>query len=119
MPITHRTRLSTYCSAKTDVLTRAHDRSMKAPTGVEHASLYDQNNRQQQLGPSGVETFFVNKQGLKIATYFWPSDAPRDTKEPCLVHIGRDLVNPKYIRALGFKPSIKQAILFVELTSRV
>ena len=132
---------------------------MKAPTGVEHASLYDQNNRQQQLGPSGSETFFVNKQGLKIATYFWPSDAPKDTKavvlvvhghgahiqneylkrqvkqvvcltshvhsnfriiafESSLVRIGRDLVNPKFIRALGFKPSIEQAIRFVALTSR-
>lgn len=53
---------------------------MRGPTGVSRPSLYDSNNRQQQLGPHGSETFFINKQGLKIATYFWPSDASQDTK---------------------------------------
>ena len=54
--------------------------AMRAPTGVCMPSLYDGENRQQQLGPRGVESFFVNKQGLKIATYFWPSEAPNHTK---------------------------------------
>ena len=112
LPITHHTRLSTYCSAKTDVLTRAHDRSMKAPTGVEHASLYDQNNRQQQLGPSGVETFFVNKQGLKIATYFWPSDAPKDTKAIVLaVHGHGAHIQNEYLK--------RQVQIVLCLTTRV
>lgn len=53
---------------------------MRAPTGVGLPSLYDGNNRQQQLGPRGSESFFVNKQGLKIATYFWPSEAATNTK---------------------------------------
>ena len=53
---------------------------MRAPTGVSHPSLYDGSDRQQQLGPRGSESFFVNKQGLKIATYFWPSEAANNPK---------------------------------------
>ena len=53
---------------------------MRAPTGVSLPSLYDGSHRQQQLGPRGSESFFVNKQGLKIATYFWPSEAANNPK---------------------------------------
>lgn len=73
------------CAANSPPLTLARDSLMRAPTGVKHASLYDENNRQQQLGPSGVETYFVNKQGLKIATYFWPSSTPASTKAVVLL----------------------------------
>lgn len=55
-------------------------KEMRAPTGVSLPSLYDGNNRQQQLGPKGSESFFMNKQGLKIATYFWPSEAAHNTR---------------------------------------
>ena len=54
--------------------------SMRGATGVSLPSLYDGNNRKQQLGPRGSESYFVNAQGLKIATYFWPSETSSNTK---------------------------------------
>lgn len=53
---------------------------MQAKTGVRHASLYSEDTRHHQLGPRGVESMFVNRQGLKLATYFWPADNPGTTK---------------------------------------
>ena len=60
---------------------RSFDPSMiiQAKTGVRHESLYTPDSRQDQLGPHGVESVFVNQQGLKIATYFWPSVNPSQT----------------------------------------
>lgn len=52
---------------------------MQAKTGVKHASLYSESTRQDQLGPRGVESMFVNGQGLNLAAYFWPSDNPNNT----------------------------------------
>ena len=72
---------------------------MRAPTGVSLPSLYDANNRQQQLGPRGVESFFVNKQGLKIATYFWPSEVSDKTKAVVLaVHGHGAHIQNEYLR---------------------
>ncbi len=74
-------RQLTRCNSSGEVVSvQTSVTGMRAPTGVTLPSLYDANNRQQQLGPRGVETFFVNKQGLKIASYFWPSEAPKNTK---------------------------------------
>ena len=73
--------------------------AMRAPTGVSLPSLYDENNRQQQLGPRGVESFFVNKQGLKIATYFWPSEVSDKTKAVVLaVHGHGAHIQNEYLR---------------------
>ncbi|DBA67640.1 hypothetical protein WJX79_003355 [Trebouxia sp. C0005] len=83
---------------------------MRAPTGVSLPSLYDANNRQQQLGPRGVESFFVNKQGLKIATYFWPSEVPDNTKAVLLaVHGHGAHIQNEYLRRQGpGKPKVYQ-----------
>lgn len=55
-------------------------RMMQAKTGVKHASLYSEHTRQDQLGPKGVESMFENRQGLKLATYFWPAHDPNNTQ---------------------------------------
>ncbi len=69
---------------------------MRAPTGVSLPSLYDANK---QLGPTGVESFFVNKQGLKIATYFWPSEVSDKTKAVVLaVHGHGAHIQNEYLR---------------------
>ena len=77
----HLARRLAHCR-NSGLVTSVHvsEAAMRAPTGVSLPSLYDANNRQQQLGSRGVESFFVNKQGLKIATYFWPSEVPNNTK---------------------------------------
>ena len=94
------TRRLTYCNREGLLVTRAQNSAaMRAPTGVDLPSLYDPNNRQQQLGPRGVETFFVNKQGLKIASYFWPSEAPKNTKAVVLaVHGHGAHIQNEYLR---------------------
>lgn len=95
------TRRLTYCNRESLLVTRAQNSAaaMRAPTGVDLPSLYDPNNRQQQLGPRGVETFFVNKQGLKIASYFWPSEAPKNTKAVVLaVHGHGAHIQNEYLR---------------------
>lgn len=79
-PKPSRLQVPTYCRQSIKLASSAVTRDMRAPTGVSHPSLYDGSNRQQQLGPRGSESFFVNKQGLKIATYFWPSEAASNAK---------------------------------------
>lgn len=53
------------------------------PTGVRHKSLFEGSPRSHQLGPHGREGVLVNKQGLKLAAYWWPAH----TKAKGIVHI--------------------------------
>ena len=79
-PKLSRVELPIRCGQSINLASAAVPQGMRAPTGVSLPSLYDGSNRRQQLGPRGSESFFVNKQGLKIATYFWPSEAASNSK---------------------------------------
>ncbi len=97
----HLARRLAHCHSNSGLATSVHvsEAAMRAPTGVSLPSLYDANNRQQQLGPRGVESFFVNKQRLKIATYFWPSEVSDKTKAVVLaVHGHGAHIQNEYLR---------------------
>ena len=97
----HLARRLAHRHSNSSLVTSLHvsEAAMRAPTGVSLPSLYDANNRQQQLGPRGVESFFVNKQGLKIATYFWPSEVSDSTKAVVLaVHGHGAHIQNEYLR---------------------
>lgn len=80
-PTAHSTRISQFAPVHRSRGVHRRTRCiMQAKTGVQHASLYSANSRHDQLGPQGIESMFVNQQGLKIATYFWPADNPSSTK---------------------------------------
>ena len=56
---------------------------LEVPTGVRHKSLFEGSPRSNQLGPHGREGVLVNKQGLKLAAYWWPAH----TKATGIVHV--------------------------------
>ena len=103
----HSTRISQFASVhRSRGVHRRTGCLMQAKTGVKHASLYSTNSRHDQLGPQGVESMFVNQQGLKIATYFWPADKPSSTKAVVLgVHgHGAHLQNEYLKRQVSLQP---------------